>query len=178
MFTKKVLSLILLVVVVATGGYYYWKVNANAIPERVYPITIGIIQWIKPIDAAVDGFKEEMTKLGYTEGDKVVYTYTLVNADAKKSREVADQYVDDNVDLIYAITSQPAIAALASTKEKGRTDIPIIFAHADQPIGDQIVASYKSSGNNATGVAADIPGLTPKKLEFLQRMRPDIKKIG
>jgi len=84
----------------------------------------------------------------------------------------------EDVDLIYAVTSVAAAAALRETAAAGRTDIPIVFAQGNAPVESGLIASYRSSGNNATGVAVNFVETTSKKLEYLKSIAPDAERIG
>jgi len=92
--------------------------------------------------------------------------------------ELAQGLIDQNVDLIVAITNVAATGAKVATEKAGRTDIPIVFAHANKPDATGLINSFKSSGNNLTGVAIDFTEVTAKKLEFLRQIDPSIKRVG
>ena len=147
-------------------------------PPPQTPKKIGVLQWVTVVDPSFEGFKKAMSDLGYMEGRDVVYEYQNANADPKKAAELARNFVDQGVDLMYAMTFPGAKPALDATIAAGRQDIPIVFAHASNPVEGGIIESYRSSGNNLTGVAADIAGLTPKKLEILKRINPKLTKVG
>ena len=130
------------------------------------PKRIAVVQYITESDPSFEGLKKGLADLGYVEGRDVVYEYQVANADQKKVLEIAKAVVAQNVDLIYAITFPSTQAVFNAMKEAGRSDIPVVFAQANNPLEGGIIKSYKSSGNNFTGVMADFASLTPKKLEI------------
>lgn len=146
------------------------------IPSKL-PKKIGIIRHLKILDPVVDGFKSEMKNLGFIDGKNVVYDIELAS-DSVKLLQIVQNYVQQEVDLIYAVDGVTARAALNETQRTGKTYIPIVFAYANNPVETALVQSFRSSENNMTGVAVDLTGITEKKLEFLKQIDPNIKKIG
>lgn len=140
-------------------------------------VKIGIIQYFDTLDPAVVGFKDGLGELGYTEGDKVVFDYQNANGNIDKPQVFAKELIKKDVDLIYTVTAVSTIGALKEASSSG-SQIPIVFAHADNPIKAGIVKSLRSSGNNTTGVAVSLSDITAKKLEFLALIKPGAKKIG
>ncbi len=179
---KNILGLVILIIVLI--GAYFVAVESGMVSRLSLfsstpkpPVKIGILNYFSVIQVASKGFKEEMSRLGYQENVDIVYEYQVAEGSPQKLNEAATAYVAENVDLIYAIATPSALAAFEATKKAGKP-IPIVFAHADNPISIGLVASFKSSGNNVTGVAVDISELTAKRLEFLKTLAPTVKKIG
>ncbi len=151
--------------------------TSTGIPAREKPLQVGIIQNIKTLDAAVDGFKLGLTEAGYKEGVDIVYQYQSADGNIDKIKQIADEYIAQDVDLILTITPSPARVALERTRLAGKP-IPIVFTHGVAVVESGLVESYKSSGNNLTGVVPDEPNLMAKKLEFLKQINPATKKVG
>ncbi len=166
----------IVIVLLAGGIFFVMKKDATPPPP---PKKIGITEYILQMRPVVDGFIAGMEEQGYREGIDVVYVREPVaEGDVKKLTAINDTYIDQNVDLIFAVTSVSAKSALAETTAKERTDIPIVFSHANQVVEQKLVNSFKSSGNNMTGVAVNFAEVTERKLEFLKKINPDIKKIA
>ncbi|MCH8986782.1 ABC transporter substrate-binding protein [Patescibacteria group bacterium] len=142
------------------------------------PKTIGLIQYIVFLDPVLDGFKEGMAELGYIEGKDIIYLEREFVSQPPDARDHAKKLIEKDPDLIMAITTVTAGAVITETAAAGRTDIPIVFSHAVNAVQAGLAESFKSSGNNSTGIEVNFPDLTAKKLEFLQRINPSIKKIG
>lgn len=161
--------------VLAIGGLVYWVFFAA--PASLSPKTIGIIYFRQQIEF-VEGFKQGMEKLGYRD---IVYKMEEVTVgptmldDIKK---VTQKLVNEKVDLLFATLEFHARAALEVTAEK-KSDIPVIFmTRFHDPVEYGLIASYKSSGNNVTGVATNMIEIVQKTLGFLKEINPAMKKIG
>ena len=50
---------------------------------------VGLLSAVDSFPLIMDAFKAEMTKLGYQEGDKIVYDLQLAHGDADKMKEIA-----------------------------------------------------------------------------------------
>lgn len=148
----------------------------NIVPSKTY--TIGILRYIKQVDKVEEGFYQGMKDLGYIEGQNVHYVVTPYGESPAKMQGLAQGLIDQNVDLIVAITSVAAGGAKKATEASNRTDLPIVFTHSNQPDKQGHIQSFQSSGNNLTGVAINYEVVTEKKLEFLKRIDPSIKRIG
>jgi len=168
------------IAVIVIGAVFLFRTQEEQpVPKVVKePITIGTIQWLTVLDQVYEGLKDGMTELGYVEGEDVVYLYGNANADPQEATKIGEQYVEQNVDIIFGIAFPGLKSGYDATVAADRTDIPVVFAHADSPVRTGIVESFKSSGNHTTGIAVNIDELTEKKLEFLQRIDPSVKKIG
>ena len=139
--------------------------------------TIGVV-YPQQLKEAVTGLEQGLADIGYADiGYEYVETQSgpTLAADITKATKV---FAEKNVDLIFAAGDSHSKAAVLATKEIGST-IPIVFlTHFRDPIKHGVVQSFKSSGNNATGVASDIVEVVQKQLEFLKRINSDGKKIG
>lgn len=124
------------------------------------------------------GFYKGMEALGYKEGKNVHYIVTPYGESPAKMQGLAQSLIDQKVDLIMAVTNVAATGAKKATEVSNRTDLPIVFSHASSPDATGLIKSFKSSGNNLTGVAIDFTEITGKKLEFLKKINPNIKRIG
>lgn len=184
---NKTIFLLVICAVFVTGVFSWMRATVpQQEPPRVrpqvpagLPKTIGIIRHLKALDPVVNGFQQGMIDLGYIQGKNLVYDIKLAPEEKPETlSQIVKNYVQGEVDLIYAADTTVARAALEETEKTGKTYIPIVFAYAENPVEAGLVQSFLSSGNNTTGVAADITGLTEKKLGFLKALDPSIKKIG
>lgn len=175
-FTPKQALFAVLAAIVAVGGYFLWKYAFFAEPApKTYKI--GIIRYLKIYDPEVDGFKEGMAQIGYKEGANT--SYYRYNVDKVEDVNIAaKELIQKNVDLIFAVTTVAAVGALKETEAAKRTDIPIVFVQGNLAQRAGLIKSFRSSGNNTTGIAVDFVSLTAKKLEFLKTIKPGIKKLG
>ncbi|OGG56573.1 hypothetical protein A2680_03120 [Candidatus Kaiserbacteria bacterium RIFCSPHIGHO2_01_FULL_55_37] len=169
------------IVVIAASLYWYKLSNSGgAAPMLAKTYAIGITYYPQQNDAVI-GFKKSMESLGYKEGVNVRYDLAKVSVGPTMMEEfktAIDRMVGDNVDLIYATFENQASVALESTK-KLAPGLPVVFiTRFHDPVEYGLISSYKSSGNNATGVATNISETIGRTLGFLKEIRPGLKKLG
>ena len=157
-------------------AYFSLQLRQNQHPQE--PVRIGIIQYLNLLNPVIEGFQQEMARTGYEDGNTVVYLLQSAEGDKERLAEIARFYISQDVDMIYAVTSVAANAALRETTSQGREDIPIVYAHADNPIETGLAKDLKQPQTNATGVAVDLRELTAKKLEFLGEINPQMRRVG
>ena len=135
---------------------------------------VGILSGTDAFLGIADGFKANMTELGYIEGQNIAYDLQQVNADPAEEQRLAQKFADDKVDLIFAFPTEAALAAKAATQG---TDIPVVFAFAGVE-GADLVNSVPEPGGNITGVRFPGPDLSVKRFEILHEMAPHIEQVG
>jgi putative tryptophan/tyrosine transport system substrate-binding protein len=57
-------------------------------------------------------------------------------------------------------------------------NVPIVFAVASDPVGNNLVTSLAHPGGNATGLSIQQTDLAAKKLEVLREAVPDVRRLG
>lgn len=122
---------------------------------------IGILQFVAhpALDRARDGFKEIL------KDKNVEFVEKNANGEISSANIIANSFVNDKVDLIYAIATPSAQAASNSSSE-----IPIVFAAVTDPNESGL------TNKNITGVsdATDVE----QQINLLLKVNPEIKKIG
>ncbi|MBI2595737.1 ABC transporter substrate-binding protein [Candidatus Daviesbacteria bacterium] len=180
-FTPTFLIIGVAALVVLAGSFFIYQSSRNrqvVIPQEIkQPKKIGILQHIKTLDKVIDGFKIKMTELGYVEGKDIVYDYQTTGGDPSKAAGIAKEFVNKKVDMILAITS-PALGPAIKETSASAKPIPIVFTNAINPVEAKFIKSYKSSGNNATGIIPDAVALSSKQVEFFNKISPKSKRIG
>src|SRR5262245_39087247 len=78
----------------------------------------------------VDAFRQEMRKLGWTEGKNITIEYRFAEANPKRRPELAADLVHLKVDLIVVADTPTALAAKNVT-----TTIPIVMVTPGDPVG-------------------------------------------
>ena len=127
------------------------------------------------LDAVEQGVIDALTAAGYVEGVDVEYLLADAQGDPGTTVAIAQNYVAQGVDLVVAISTPSAQAAVEAFRD---TDTPIIYAAVTDPIGAELVLSATDpSGNgNVTGVSDMIP--VAAHLRLLQDLSPDIARVG
>lgn len=135
---------------------------------------VGVLSGMDFIAPIADGFKAQMTTLGYTEGDQIVYDVQSPGVvDPAVYQSILEKFVADGVDLIL---TYPTEASLIAKQVTAGTDIPVIFAFAFTD-GVDLIDSITQPGGNITGVSYPTVDIAAKRLELLLEIAPDAKRI-
>lgn len=111
------------------------------------------------LDNAFEGFKAALADAGLD----VEYDYQNAQNDQNNVKTIADNFVADNVDLIFANSTPSAVGALNATK-----DIPILFTSVTDPVGAELVEAMDKPGDNITGVVDLHPDSIQETIEFIE----------
>ncbi len=135
--------------------------------DKVYKIGVDQLMEHAALNDARTGFEEELKALGVN----FELDYKNAQGEVPTAALIAEGFVADGVDMIYAIATPAAQAAAQST-----TDIPVLFSAVTDPVEAKIVTSMEQPGGNVTGTidAADVTTL----LGVYQMLDPEIKTIG
>ncbi|MFS0776575.1 ABC transporter substrate-binding protein [Neobacillus sp. 3P2-tot-E-2] len=136
--------------------------------EKVLKVGISQFAAHPSLDAATEGFKKALEEKGL----KVEYDEQNAQADMNNVQTIADNFVGDKVDLIFANATPSATSALNATKE-----IPIIFTSVTDPVGAGLVKSFDQPGDNITGTTDNHPEGTAKTINFITE-EVKAKEIG
>jgi putative tryptophan/tyrosine transport system substrate-binding protein len=118
-------------------------------------------------------FRQELSKLGWTEGKNIAFEYRFAEQKSERLPELAADLVGLKVDLIV-VTAGPAAAAA----KKATPSIPIVMTNAADPVGAGLIASLARPGANITGLASLAPELNTKRLEILKDALPGLSRVG
>jgi len=139
------------------------------------PRRVGELWGGKPetLQREIRAFRDRMRELGWSEGREIVYSARFAAGEAHRYDSLAKELVAENVDIIFAPVTEPALAARRATRK-----LPIVFALAGDPVGEGLVASLARPGGNATGLATLALELTGKRLQLLQEALPHIRRLA
>jgi putative tryptophan/tyrosine transport system substrate-binding protein len=121
---------------------------------------VGVTQIVEhpSLDAAFDGFKQALKEKGL----EVKYDVQIAQGDQNNNQTIANNFVGDSVDLIFANSTPSALGALNATK-----DIPIIFTSVTDPVGAKLVKAMDKPGDNITGTTDTHPDAIPNTVKFI-----------
>lgn len=147
------------------------KEDSNNNGEEVY--TIGINQLVQhdALDSAKNGFVDGLKEEGYEDGKNIKFDYQNSQGDVSIAQTISKQFVNNKVDMIFAIATPAAQAAYNAT-----TDIPIVFTAVTDPVEADIADSFQCSGNNVTGTSDMVP--MEEQLKLLLDLVEDVNTIG
>ena len=120
----------------------------------------------------IAALREELVKLGWTEGRNVQIDIRSAPADVASMRRFAKELAALQPDLIVT-ESTPAAGAML---EETRT-IPVVFTLVADPVGSGFVASLPRPGGNATGFTPIVSSLGGKWVELLKEIAPHIARV-
>ncbi len=122
-------------------------------------------------DAVRSGFDDGLREAGWRPGVDYTIRFKSADGDQRVMRQIIDQFVQEPVDLIFAISTQSAQTAKAMT-----SGIPLIFGAVTDPVAAGLVASLGSPGGNTTGTSDQWP--LKAQLLLLQELRPSVARVG
>ncbi len=132
---------------------------------------IGVLQLTQhaALDAANAGFIAALDESG------ISYTADQQNANNEQStcQTIASQFVNDGVDLILAIATPAAQAAVQATSG---TDIPVVGTAITDFAASGLVDSNDEPGGNLTGTSDMNP--VADQIDLLQQLVPDAQTVG
>ncbi|WP_050426465.1 ABC transporter substrate-binding protein [Bradyrhizobium tropiciagri] len=114
-----------------------------------------------------------LARLGYIEGKNLILERRMLGGQVERSNEAAAELVALRPDLIVAVNTPDVAAAMSMTKT-----VPIVFVNPADPIGSGFINSLARPLGNATGTTGLTIDLIGKRLEVLQEMVPDLKRIA
>lgn len=147
------------------------ETNKEENKEEKSEFSIGISQIIEhpALDASKKGFIDELKNLGVN----VVIDEKSAQGDPSNASMIAEKFVKDGVDLIFAIATPTAQAA---KKVIEGTDIPLVFTAVTDPVYSQLVTDMNVTDQNVTGVIDAAP--VKEDLELFKELKSDSKTIG
>ncbi len=139
------------------------------------PLKIGISQFVEhpALDAARNGFVDELREAGYVEGETVEYIVEYAQADFSVANTVAEKLANEGLDMILAIATPSAQAVAKATQG---TDLPVLFTAVTDPVAAELVDSMESPGGNVTGTTDMNP--VYEQLELVFEFVKEAKSIG
>jgi putative ABC transport system substrate-binding protein len=151
-----------------------WPIAARARQSRS-----PVIGWLSlgspdPSSGFGAAFRAGLAEAGYVPGQNVTIESRWANSQPWLLPQLAAELVDRHVDLIVATgSSYTALAAKAVTPT-----IPIVFAIADDPVQNGLVASLNRPGGTLTGMTFLGGQLAAKRLNLLLELVPHAATIG
>ena len=124
------------------------------------------------IQTRVRAFKEELQRLGWTEGSKIEFDERWTADNMELVRSNAASLVERKPDAIVT-TGGRVIPIL---KQMTRS-VPIVAITAD-PIGTGMVASLAHPGENITGFSVLELSVIGKLLELLKQITPNVSRVA
>ncbi|KMJ52964.1 ABC transporter substrate-binding protein [Vogesella sp. EB] len=123
------------------------------------------------LDAARKGVEDELKAAGFEAGKQIKYQYQSAQGNPATAAQIARKFIGDAPDVIVAIATPSAQAAVAGTRS-----IPVVFTAVTDPVAAKLVKSWKAGNGNVTGVS-DMLKLS-SQVDLIAKVKPGAKRVG
>jgi putative tryptophan/tyrosine transport system substrate-binding protein len=157
------------------AGAATWPLAASAQqPEgmRRIGVLMGLPEDDPETKARVARFRQELERLGWTEGRNVRIDTRYAPAGAQ-AQVLAKELVDLRPDVLLAHSAQITAALHRQTHT-----IPIVFVNVSDPIGTGFVDTLARPGGNLTGLLHYEEGIAGKWLALLKEIAPRLSRVA
>jgi putative tryptophan/tyrosine transport system substrate-binding protein len=118
------------------------------------------------------GLRDGLEKLGYREDQDFYLGVRFTQGDRAALPAAAQDLIEAGAALLFTESNGTAKAAQQVTSQ-----IPIVFAGVEDPVGAGLVQSFARPAGNITGVASLDIELGPKRLQMFYRLVPSLKRV-
>lgn len=158
------------------GAATTWPLAARAQqPERMRHI--GVVMAYTERDPngrlQVAAFREQLQKLGWTEGNNVQIDFRYAASDPTRIRALAVELLGLKPDVM--VSNSNLVTTILQTEVRG---IPLVFVSVSDPIGSGFVKDLARPGGNVTGFANFQSSMGSKWLEMLREIAPHVECVG
>ena len=163
-------------VVTLGGAAAMWSVASRAQqPDRMR--RIGIVMPFAKGDsegeARIRAFKQELTKLGWTDGSNIQFDERWPSDNMNLVRSHAASVVASNPDVIVTFGGRVIPVFMRLTRS-----IPMVLPYASDPVGVGYAQSLAHPGGNVTGFTSFELSMLGKSLEILKQIAPAIVRVA
>ncbi len=147
--------------------------NLAGCESKEETFSIGISQLIENpvLDLSREGFIKALEDNGFEDGKTIKLKTQMAQGDIALTTTIAEDFVNSDVDLIFAISTPSAQSALNSTK-----DIPILFTAVTDPKESGLVKDLDNPEENITGTT-DLVSMS-EQFELGLKFVPEAKAVG
>ena len=136
--------------------------------------TIGIVLFGDSRQPQVDGFKDELSRLGYKTDESIKYVIRNAKNKRPELKVHVQELIDQDVDLLVAAGG---LEADTMKKMVGDTKIPVVVLYVNAILERGLVKSRRDPGWDVTGVDNLNAELSGKRVELMQDLLPGMKTI-
>ena len=157
------------------GAAAVWPIAARAQQRTAKVWRIGFLSAISRSAASGSyaALVQGMRELGYVEGRDFVIEWRSVEGKYERFPEIAAELVQLKVDVFVT-----GVTAALPSLRRATSTIPIVMAYSTDPVKNGLVASLAHPGGNITGLAGSSDDSSPKQLELLATIIPNLSRIG
>jgi putative ABC transport system substrate-binding protein len=121
----------------------------------------------------VAAFRQELTNLGWVEGNNIQVDLVWGGGDINHIRAAAAEMVKSKPDVILVYSVRVLNLIRQATNE-----VPVVFIATNDPVGLGIVESLSRPGGNLTGFMLYEVSVAGKLVELLKEMMPTLSRVG
>ena len=156
------------------GTALAWPLAARGQQRDKLP-TIGFLGSATPTSQGtwITAFVERLRELGWIEGRTITIVYRWAEGRPERFAEIAREFVQLKVDVIFAVGTEAALAMKEVTSV-----IPIVFPVAGDPVSTGLVGSLARPGGNVTGLSNLATDLGTKRVEILREILPGLSRLA
>ena len=136
--------------------------------------TIGVVLFGDSRQPQVDGFKDGLSRLGYKTDESIKYVIRNAKNKRPELKLLVQELIDQDVDLLVAAGG---LEADTMKKMVGDKKIPVVVLYVNAILERGLVESRRDPGWDVTGIDNLNAELSGKRVELMQDLLPDMKKI-
>jgi putative ABC transport system substrate-binding protein len=152
-----------------------WPRAARAQSERMR--RIGVVMAYTESDLngqiQVEAFRQQLAKLGWTEGSNIAIDFRYAAADPARIRALALELLGLRPDLM--VSNSNLVTTILQQEVRS---IPLVFVSVSDPIGSGFVKDLARPGSNVTGFANFQASMGGKWVEKLREIVPQLERVG
>jgi putative ABC transport system substrate-binding protein len=155
------------------GGAAAWPLAARAQQAAKLPV-VGFLGANTPATQkpSTEAFVQRLRELGWVEARNLIIEYRWAEGRFERSADLLADLVGMHVNIIFTHATQNVVAAKQATSV-----IPIVFAAAGDPVGNNLVASLARPGGNVTGLSLQSNDLAGKRLDILRELVAGLHRL-
>jgi putative tryptophan/tyrosine transport system substrate-binding protein len=161
--------------VTVIGGAIAWPLAAQAQQATTRVPRVGWLVTGSPTSHrfSLAAFQDGLKALGYVEGQNISIEYRWAEGDLSRLPDLANDLVQQNVDVIMA-GGTPVVEAV----KRATSTIPIVAAGVGDLAELGLVASLARPGGNLTGFVASAPETAAKRFEVMREIKPQTRRAA
>lgn len=138
------------------------------------PYQIGLVQYLDhaALNTAREAFMSRLEEWSY-DASKVEIDYQNAQGDSAKLEEICQGFVEDGVDMIVAVSTP---AAQAAVKAAQGTEVKVLFAAVNDPQKDLGIANLDEPEGSVTGVSDQ--AAVSATIDLAKQATPSIQTLG
>ena len=136
-------------------------------------VSIGISQLIENpvLDLSREGFIKALEDNGYKNGENIKIDTHMAQGDLTLATMIAQNFLNENKDLIFSIATPSAQASFNATKE-----VPILFTAVTDPVSAGLLENTEAPEKNVTGTVDLVP--MKKQFQLGMKFKEDARAVG